>query len=128
MNGEIGKPALFPSLEDRVVFITGGGSGIGGSLVEHFCRQRARVTFVDFAEEPSRRLAERIGAAGHTVPTFIACDLRNIDELRKAVEETATKNGPIGVLVNNAGNDDRHRTEDVTVAYWDDRMQVNLRH
>jgi NAD(P)-dependent dehydrogenase (short-subunit alcohol dehydrogenase family) len=127
MRGEIDKPARFPSLEDRSVF-TGGDSGIGESLVEHFCRQGARVTFVDIAEGPSRQLAERIAAAGHGRPDFIRCDLRDIEALRKAIDNAGKKHGPIRVLVNNAGNDDRHRTEDVTVGYWDERMQVNLRH
>jgi NAD(P)-dependent dehydrogenase (short-subunit alcohol dehydrogenase family) len=128
MNGEIDKPAQFPSLEGRVVFVTGGGSGIGGSVVDHFCRQGAKVSFADVAEEPSRQLADRISAAGHPMPDFIKCDLRDIEALRRAIASTSRKRGPITVLVNNAGNDDRHRSEDVTVEYWDDRMQVNLRH
>src|SRR6185436_5683783 len=128
MNGEIDKPARFPSLEGRVVFVTGGGSGIGGSVVEHFCRQGAKVSFADLAEEPSRQLADRISAAGHPKPDFIKCDLRDIEALRLAIAAASKKHGPIKVLVNNAGNDDRHRSENVTVEYWDDRMQVNLRH
>jgi len=128
MNGEIDRPARYPSLEGRTVFITGGGSGIGASLVEHFCRQHARVVFVDIAEEPSRKLIDHIAGAGHAPPDFISGDLRDIDALRSAIAETERRYGPVRVLVNNAGNDDRHRTEDVTVDYWDDRMRVNLRH
>ena len=126
--GGIDKPAIYPSLEDRVVFITGGGSGIGASLVEHFCAQKARVTFVDIAEAPSRALAAAIAAAGYPAPDFIPCDLRNIEDLRAAIAATKDKHGPIRALINNAGNDDRHATEDVTVAYWDERMAVNVRH
>ena len=61
-------------------------------------------------------------------PLFIPCDLRNIEELQAATAQAMQHNGPIQVLCNNAGNDDRHQTKDVTVAYWDDRMAVNLRH
>ncbi len=128
MNGEIGDAAHYPSLRDRVVFVTGGGSGIGESLVEHFCAQGSRVTFVDMAEAPSRALVARIAATGHPAPDFIACDLREIDALRAAIQSTVEAHGPIRVLVNNAGNDDRHKTEEVSVAYWDDRIAVNLRH
>ncbi|MDH6233441.1 NAD(P)-dependent dehydrogenase (short-subunit alcohol dehydrogenase family) [Mesorhizobium soli] len=128
MTGEIENGAIYPSLKDRSVFITGGGSGIGESLVEHFCAQGSRVAFVDIAEEPSRRLVERIRAKGDPAPHFIPCDLRDIESLRKAIAEAAERNGPIHVLCNNAGNDDRHRTEDVSVDYWDDRMAVNVRH
>ena len=128
MKGDIENGAIYPSLKDRVVFITGGGSGIGESMVEHFCAQGARVTFVDLAEAPSRALVARTAAKGQHPPDFIACDLRKIDDLRAAVAATRERHGPIRVLVNNAGNDDRHRSEDVTVEYWDDRMAVNLRH
>ena len=127
MDTDFGN-AVYPSLKDRVVFITGGGSGIGASMVEHFCAQGARVTFVDLAEGASRALVETIAAAGHRPPQFIACDLRDVAALQDAVARTQAHHGPIRVLVNNAGNDDRHRTEDVTPAYWDDRMAVNLRH
>jgi NAD(P)-dependent dehydrogenase (short-subunit alcohol dehydrogenase family) len=128
MKGEIDKPARFSSLEGRVVFITGGGSGIGASLVEHFCRQGSIVSFVDVAAEPSRQLVKKMSVAGYPRPDFICCDLRDIEALRSAINKTLEKQGPIRVLVNNAGNDDRHRSENVTVDYWDDRMQVNLRH
>ena len=122
------EDASYPSLADRVMFVTGGGSGIGASLVEHFCAQGARVTFVDVAEAPSLALLETIAGRGHPRPRFIACDLRDIEALRAAIAATGAADGPIRVLVNNAANDDRHRLEDVSVDYWDDRMAVNLRH
>jgi NAD(P)-dependent dehydrogenase (short-subunit alcohol dehydrogenase family) len=122
------EDASYPSLRDRVVFVTGGGSGIGASLVEHFCAQGSKVTFVDLAKEPSQALLETIAARGHPQPRFIACDLRDIEALRAAIDETSAADGPIRVLVNNAANDDRHRLEDVSIDYWDDRMAVNLRH
>lgn len=120
--------ARYPSLDDRTVFVTGGGSGIGESIVEHFCAQNSRVAFVDIAVEPSRALAERIAARGHARPLFIPCDLRDIEALRAAVARVGRELGPIRALVNNAGNDDRHRVEDVTPAYWDERIATNLRH
>jgi len=122
------RDARYPSLEGRVVFVTGGGSGIGASIVEHFCAQGARVTFVDVAVAPSATLVERIGARGHPPPRFIECDLRQIDQLQAAIERVGGEDGPIRVLVNNAANDDRHRLEDLSVAYWDERIAVNLRH
>jgi NAD(P)-dependent dehydrogenase (short-subunit alcohol dehydrogenase family) len=120
--------AIYPSLKDRSVFVTGGGSGIGESLVRHFCAQGARVAFVDIAEEASNTLVEDITAAGDRPPLFLPCDLRQIETLQAAVSQAVAAHGPIQVLCNNAGSDDRHQTEDVTVAYWDDRMAVNLRH
>jgi NAD(P)-dependent dehydrogenase (short-subunit alcohol dehydrogenase family) len=128
VKGEIETPAVYGSLRDRVTFITGGATGVGESLVEHFCAQGARVTFVDLLEPAGTVLVERVKARGHAAPRFIPCDLRDIDALTAAIDDTARQDGPIRVLVNNAGNDDRHRTGEVSVAYWDDRMAVNLRH
>jgi len=51
-----GSFAHYPSLADKRVFVTGGGSGIGASVVEHFCAQHARVTFVDIDEAASTAL------------------------------------------------------------------------
>ena len=128
MQGTIDKPAIYPSLQDRSVFITGGGSGIGESLVEHFCRQGSKVCFVDIAREASANLVSRLTTAGVGTPRYLHCDLRDIEALKRAIAEACEHHGPVRVLVNNAGNDDRHTTESVTVDYWDDRMQVNLRH
>jgi len=120
--------ASYPSLEARVAFVTGGGSGIGASIVEHLCAQRARVAFVDIDGAASPALVETIAARGHPAPLFISCDLRDIAALRAAVAEARGQLGPIRVLVNNAANDERHALEAVTPEYWDDRFAVNLRH
>jgi D-xylose 1-dehydrogenase len=122
------RTASYPSLEDRVAFVTGGGSGIGASIVEHLCAQRARVAFVDIAREASEALVERIARRGDPAPSFIPCDLRDIAALRAAVGEARARLGPIRVLVNNAAHDERHSIEKVTPEYWDDRFAVNLRH
>jgi D-xylose 1-dehydrogenase len=124
MNGN----AQYPSLEARVVLVTGGGSGIGASIVEHFCAQRARVAFVDIAHDPSKALVQKITAFGYPTPLFLPCDLRDIGALRSAVAEARRQLGPIRVLVNNAAHDQRHTIESVTPEYWDDRFAVNLRH
>lgn len=120
--------ARYPSLEDRVVFVTGGGSGIGAGVVEHFCDQGARVSFVDIDRSASEALTARVAAKGVRPPRFIHGDLKDIAKLQAAIETVGREDGPIRVLVNNAANDDRHKIEDVTVDYWEGRMQVNLRH
>ncbi len=120
--------ATYPSLRDRVVFISGGASGIGASLVRHFAAQGARVAFIDIADAPAAELVAQIAEHGHPQPFFQHCDLRDIAALRAAIEAAAARLGPITVLVNNAARDDRHKMEDVTVEYWDERQAVNLRH
>jgi NAD(P)-dependent dehydrogenase (short-subunit alcohol dehydrogenase family) len=120
--------ATYPSLAGRSVLVTGGGSGIGASMVEHFAAQGSRVAFLDIAEEPSRALVARLGADGRPEPLFIPCDLRDVEALRAAVARAAEAHGPIRALVNNAAHDERHAWEAVTPEYWDDRVAVNLRH
>ena len=120
--------ATYPSLQDVAVLVTGGGSGIGASIVEHFCRQGSRVAFVDINEEASHALAARIEEAGHKSPLFFRCDLRNIPSLQMSIAAAADDLGAIRVLVNNAGHDERHAIDEVTPDYWDERIAVNLRH
>lgn len=110
--------ARYPSLDGRAVLVTGGASGIGASIVEHFCAQGSRVVFLDLDAAAGAALATQTGAR------FIACDLRDITALRAAIAEA----GPFAVLVNNAARDDRHALATVEPDYWDERMATNLRH
>jgi D-xylose 1-dehydrogenase len=119
--------AIYPSLKDKCVLITGGGSGIGEGLVEAFARQGAKVAFIDIAEEPSLALVDRLRDGAHT-PLYRRCDLTNLDSFKATLAELEQALGGIDILVNNAANDDRHQVEAVTPEYWDDRMAVNLRH
>ena len=120
--------ASYPSLKGRVVLITGGGSGIGASLVEHFAEQGAKVAFLDLAEAPSNALVASLTEKGLPAPLFIPCDLRDIGALQAAVARIGAELGPIRVLVNNAAHDERHTIDEVTSDYWDDRIAVNLKH
>ena len=78
--------AHYPSLRGRAVLVSGGGSGIGASMVEHFAAQGARVAFVDIDETASRALIAGIARAGHPAPAFEACDVRDIAGHRAAIE------------------------------------------
>jgi NAD(P)-dependent dehydrogenase (short-subunit alcohol dehydrogenase family) len=120
--------ASYPSLKDRVVFVSGGGSGIGASIVEHFAEQGAKVGFVDIDEAASKALCAKIAAAGHPQPLFAKCDVREVASYQATIADMAGRLGPITVLINNAARDDRHTIEEVTPAFWDERISVNLRH
>ncbi|HEV3241235.1 MAG TPA: SDR family oxidoreductase [Casimicrobiaceae bacterium] len=117
--------ARYPSLAGRVVFVSGGGSGIGADIVAHFAQQEARVAFCDVADEPSNALAARLAPAA---VRYYACDVRDIAALRRVLDAIAADWGAITVLVNNAARDDRHPLQSVTPEYWDDCLAVNLRH
>jgi D-xylose 1-dehydrogenase len=120
--------AHYPSLADRVVLVTGGASGIGASMVEHFLAQGAKVAFLDIDQEAGKVLAATLAKRGPHDPLFIACDICDIDALQAAIARVRTHFGPIAVLVNNAANDLRHGMDTVSVASWDAGIAVNLRH
>jgi NAD(P)-dependent dehydrogenase (short-subunit alcohol dehydrogenase family) len=119
--------ASYPSLNGKTVFITGGGSGIGAVLVRRFSEQGAKVAFVDIQKAASEALVGSLtGHAAHP-PLFLHCDIRDIPALQMTIERTARDLGDISVLINNAADDTRHKIEDVTLEYWDDRMAINQR-
>jgi NAD(P)-dependent dehydrogenase (short-subunit alcohol dehydrogenase family) len=115
--------ARYPDLAGRTVFVTGGGSGIGAAFVRAFAAQGARVAFVDIDESASRTLAGELGEA----VDYRHCDVRDIEALQTAIDEAGRALGPVRILVNNAARDDRHAFDQVTPAYWDDNLAVNLR-
>ncbi|MGA2672965.1 MAG: SDR family NAD(P)-dependent oxidoreductase [Terracidiphilus sp.] len=119
--------ARYPSLEGRVVVVTGGATGIGESLVTHFARQGARVAFLDIQHEPARRLVKELTAEGCPAPLYLHCDLTDVAALKRAVEQVLAAWGTVDVLVNNAANDQRHTLEEVTPDYWDHSIGTNLR-
>ena len=120
--------AIYRDLANKVVFITGGASGIGAALVRGFCGQGSTVAFVDILDEDARKLVAEISASGTGHAQFLHCDLRDIEALESAIHKVAGVFGRIGVLINNAGNDDRHKFSEITEEYWNGRIELNLRH
>ena len=116
--------AIYPSLKGKRVVITGGGSGIGAGLTAGFVRQGAEVIFLDIVDGDSQALVAQLSPNAAIAPVYKHCDLMDLEGLKATLADI----GDIDVLVNNAGNDDRHRLADITPAYWDNRIGVNLRH
>jgi NAD(P)-dependent dehydrogenase (short-subunit alcohol dehydrogenase family) len=127
MPNDTDNSAIYPSLKDRVVLITGGASGIGESVVEAFSRQHAKVAFLDLQKDAAEALIRRLSKAGHPAPVFFECDLTDTESSRAAVLHIIEMLGDIDVLVNNAGNDTRHSVEDVTPELWDKLIAINLK-
>lgn len=113
--------ARYPSLADRRVFITGGATGIGASLVAAFHAQGARVAFIDLQADAGAALAASLPGC-----LFEACDVTDAPALERAVMTAADRLGGLTVLVNNVANDTRLRAEDTTAQAWRRALSVNL--
>ncbi len=117
---------VYPDLRGKVVLVTGGGSGIGEAIVRRFVGQGAKTAFIDIKADESRTLVADLAAAGGA--HFEQADLTDTAALRAAIARIRAALGPVDVLINNAAHDQRHPTMEVTPAYWDDRIAVNLKH
>lgn len=117
--------AIYPSLENKRVLISGGASGIGAEIVKAFAHQDANVHFLDRDAEASKALVESIGRSN---VSFSLVDLCDANLLKEVIAQEVSKNGSFDVLVNNAARDDRHDWRDVTPEYFDERIATNLRH
>ena len=120
--------AIYSSLKGRVVLVTGGASGIGEAIVEAFVLQGSRVLFLDIQDDAANSLVRRLPRPGCITPEYFHCDLVNASELQSVMEKILSASPVIDVLVNNAGNDKRHKIEEVTSDFWDWCMQINLKH
>ncbi|MBD1389045.1 SDR family oxidoreductase [Neiella sp. HB171785] len=120
-NGE----TIYPSLKDKVVFLSGGGTGIGSTIVERLCQNGAKVAFVDVAVAQSKALCAELK---DNTPLFIECDVRDIEALQQAISRVAETFGTIDVVINSAADDSRHCADDISVEYWDESQALNLRH
>lgn len=120
--------AKYPSLQDRVVLITGGASGIGEVLVEAFTLQGAKVVFLDTSDEAATALVDRLSPNVAHTPVYFHCDLADIAALSACLVQIIARFGTLDVVINNAGDDTRHKTEDVTPEFWDRCTAVNLKH
>ena len=120
MNSNFAK---YPSLNERHVFITGGATGIGESLVRHFAEQKSRVSFLDIAKQEGAELASELG----TSVQFFHCDLRDIPSVQDCIQNAQLNFGPIRVLINNAARDDRHDIATFSSSDWDRCQEINLK-
>jgi len=120
--------AVYSSLKGKVVLVTGGASGIGGAIVEAFVLQGSRVLFLDIQDDAANSVVQIWRRPESSSPEYFHCDLTNTSELQSVMEKVLRSFPVIDVLVNNAGNDKRHKIEEVTSEFWDWCMQVNLKH
>ena len=115
--------ALYSDLPGRVVFISGGASGIGRDLVLAFVAQGARVLFIDIDAEQGAATAREAGEQTQ----FLQCDATDDASLADAIDQAEAMGG-LDVLINNAANDQRMVLAEVGPEDWQRLVDVNLRH
>ncbi len=120
--------AHYQSLENRLIFVTGGASGIGANIVHHLAAQNAKVAFIDIEEEDAQLVQETLLRQGLRSPWFRKVDVSDISALESAITEAVSEcQLPLHGLINNAARDTRHKFEEVTPQYWEEALAINLR-
>ena len=118
----MGNSTIYQGLQNKVVFITGGASGIGAAMVKAFVAQEAKVAFIDIDSDAAKKLSDEL--AGNC--WYRILDVTNPVELQQSISDVSIELGGLDVLVNNVANDRRHSPENITVSDWHKCMQVNL--
>ncbi len=128
MTDSIDKQSTqYSNLIGKVVFITGGATGIGAAMVKGFVGQSAKVAFIDIDEKASASLVSDIESDyPNAMLWFRKVDVTDPEALQLAIVEASAALGSLDVLVNNVGNDARQDVENITAYDWHKCMQVNL--
>jgi gluconate 5-dehydrogenase len=111
-------------LSGRHVLLTGGGSGLGLAIAEGLAAAGARLSLVGRDEGKLQGAADRIGKAGGTAP--FRCDVTDRDALPALVEKAERAGGPIDVLFNNAGVQQRAPVLAFPADGWDRMIATHL--
>jgi D-xylose 1-dehydrogenase len=114
--------AQYPSLAGKHIFITGGATGIGASMVAAFAKQARAVSFIDRDTVNGEALAKQLSNV-----RFSACDVRDIPALQSCIARASEQQGGLDVFISNAANDERHAFASLTPEYWDNNLAINLR-
>ena len=115
------------SLENKVILVTGGGSGLGKSMVKYFLELGANVVITSRREELLIEVAKEFNSK-HSSEVFpIACDVRKIDEVENVINESYKKFGKIDCLVNNAAGNFISPTERLSTRAFDAVIDIVLK-
>lgn len=107
-------------LEGRHALITGGGTGIGATAATHLHAAGAKITVTGRRREPLDKIASIIGG------TAVQCDVTDADQIARAFDEARAANGPIEMLIVNAGIAESAPFHKMTRESWDRIIAVNL--
>tara|TARA_B100000212_G_scaffold320531_1_gene278441 strand:- start:3083 stop:3943 length:861 start_codon:yes stop_codon:yes gene_type:complete len=115
------------SLRNKVILVTGGGSGLGKSMVEYFVELGANVIITSRRKELLDEVAKKINAENKSEVFPVPCDVRNIDEVEKVVDEAYKKFGKVDCLINNAAGNFISPTERLSTRAFDAIIDIVLK-
>ena len=115
------------SLRNKVILVTGGGSGLGKSMVEYFVELGANVIITSRRKELLDEVAKKINAENESEVFPVPCDVRNIDEVEKVVDEAYKKFGKVDCLINNAAGNFISPTERLSTRAFDAIIDIVLK-
>ena len=109
--------------KDRVVAVTGSGSGIGRVMAQKFAAEGAKVAVIDWKGEKAEEVAAEIGGTAHA----FRADVSKGAEVKTMVKEVASRLGPVDVLVNNAAIADGDDILKIDEPTWERDVSVVLK-
>jgi len=115
------------SLRNKVILVTGGGSGLGKSMVEYFVELGANVIITSRRKELLDEVAKKINAENESEVFPVPCDVRNINEVEKVVDEAYKKFGKVDCLINNAAGNFISPTESLSTRAFDAIIDIVLK-
>lgn len=113
-------------LDEKTAVVTGAGSGIGEAIARLFAAHGARAVLLDVNGEAAHRVADAIRSTG-AAARALACDVSKRTEVEAAARTIAAKEGPVHILVNNAGIAHVGNVESTTDADFDRLFSINVR-
>ena len=114
------------SLKNKVAIVTGASRGIGKSIVQKISEYGAHTVCVSRSEDELRKISNKLNENGLS-SSYFACDVSNINNFKKLVDETVSKYDKIDILVNNAGITKDNLIMRMSEADWDKVIDVNLK-
>lgn len=111
--------------ENQVVVVTGASRGIGRGIVQLFAQEGAKLVLVGRDENALTQAVERLHDSG-TKAIYVRADVSNPDDIENMVQETLAHYGKIDVLCHNAGIYPHARLETMSLAEWQQVIDVNL--
>ena len=114
-------------LKDRVIFVTGASSGIGGAAARLFAKEGAKVVLGARRREMIDAIAEELKSEGHEA-LAVTCDVRSEESVAAAIRATVLQFGRLDGALNNAGiAGDHGPLHKHDLSRYDDYLQTNLR-